>query len=153
MTRRLKHWSERSAKSKVAHVIERSGLALTGGACGLFVGAYLVKSNISMFGSDALVFALMALGAAGFYLGIDLPPVAPQLNASPKLHRKLDAVELLSAIGTFLAAVESTAAVAAIITGDLFGPEAPTLVGAGWAIGAAMQITAGLAARFSASRN
>ncbi|MBI3700477.1 MAG: hypothetical protein HY242_08535 [Afipia sp.] len=142
MVRRTKHWSERSAKSKIAHVIERVGLALTGGACGLFVAAYLVKSNINLFGTDAFAFGMMALGAAGFYLGIDLPPHSQNQSAT-----KVDTVELLSAAGTFLAALESVASVVAIITGDIFAPEAPIAVGIGWTAGAAMQIAAGVLAR------
>ena len=114
------------------------------------MAAYLVKSNVVWFGSDAFAFALMAIGALGFYLGIDLPPRAssqPLKDLSNASDIKINAAELLSAAGTFLAAVEATASVFAIISGDTLGATSPLLIGFGWILGAVMQIGAGIIAR------
>src|SRR5271167_4740159 len=70
-------WIDRSTISKWAHVLERTGLALTGASCGLFVAAYIGRTDIDLIGSTAAVLAMMLYGAAGFYLGIDLPRPAP----------------------------------------------------------------------------
>ena len=73
MNMRADPWHNRSTISKWAHVLERSGLALAGGSCGLFVAAEVGRANIDLFASDTSVFAMMVLGTIGFYLGIDLP--------------------------------------------------------------------------------
>src|SRR6516225_3276233 len=77
-------WSNRSATSKIAHLVERTGLALTGMSCGLFVAAHIARANINLFGSTAAVFAIMIYGAIGFYLGIDLPRRAERLHELPR---------------------------------------------------------------------
>src|ERR1700693_4651283 len=100
-------WHTRSTLSRSAHVIARIGLALTGAACGLFVAE--VSARIDLIGSVGAVLGMMLYGAAGFYLGIDLPQAPPDhhmhLPLRHGLGSKMDAVELLSAAGTFLAAV------------------------------------------------
>ncbi len=63
----------RSTISRSAHVLERIGLALTGASCGLFVAAHVGRADIDLLGSASAVFVMMIYGAAGFYLGIDLP--------------------------------------------------------------------------------
>ena len=65
---------------KAAHVLERCGLALAGAACGLFVGAY-VGSTIPELTTQGFLLAMMVAGAAGFYLGIDTPPLPFGQNA------------------------------------------------------------------------
>src|SRR5271168_5121403 len=109
MIRHRGPWDTRSTISRSAHVLERVGLALTGASCGLFVAAHVGRADIELIGSAASVFAMMIYGAAGFYLGIDLPhPPADQqkpLPLGPSLGTNTDIVELLSAAGTFLAAV------------------------------------------------
>jgi hypothetical protein len=85
------------------------------------------------------------------YLGIDLPPVAPDHRMHLPLRRGLgsswDAVELLSAGGTFLTAVAAVASVSGIILDETARPSSALLTGCGWAIGATMQIIAGIIAR------
>ena len=151
----IKHsepWSNRSAASKIAHLVERTGLALTGMSCGLFVAAHIAKANIDLFGSTAAVFAIMIYGAIGFYLGIDLPRPSERLHELPlrRIIPKPDIVELLSAIGTFLAAVAAVVSVFSIILDEIVHLGSAIIISAAWAIGASMQITAGILARLRA---
>lgn len=102
MVKRSERWHARSPISRFAHVVERTGLALTGGSCGLFVAAHVARSGL--IGSGGAILAMMIYGAVGFYLGIDLPPPSEKLRELPlrRLGSKADAVEFLSAGGTFL---------------------------------------------------
>jgi hypothetical protein len=132
-------------------VLERIGLALTGGACGLFVAAHVGRADINLIGSAAVVFAMMIYGAAGFYLGIDLPPLPPNhqmhLPLRHGLGTRADAVELLSAAGTFLAAVAAAISVSSIVMDEIAHPAGALLISVAWAIGATLQIGAGVTAR------
>lgn len=144
-------WDTRSTLSRWAHVLERTGLALAGGSCGLFVAAHVGRADIDMLGSVAAVLAMMLYGGAGFYLGIDLPPIPPDhrmhLPLRHGLGSKADIVELLSAAGTFLAAVAAVVAVVSLVLGETAHPGAAVLISCIWAIGATMQIAAGIIAR------
>ncbi|THD71873.1 MAG: hypothetical protein E7813_04930 [Bradyrhizobium sp.] len=155
MIKRSDPWHTRSTISRSAHVLERTGLALTGAACGLFVAAHVGRADIDLLGSAAAVLALMLYGAVGFYLGIDLPPVPPDHRMHLPLRQGLgsswDAVELLSAAGTFLAAVEAVASVSSIILDETARPGTALLIGVGWAAGTTMQIAAGIIARMRAN--
>lgn len=155
MIRRTDPWHTRSTLSRLAHVLERTGLALTGAACGLFVAAHVARADIDLIGSVAGVLALMLYGAAGFYLGIDLPAVPPDHRMHLPLRQGLgsswDAVELLSAAGTFLAAVAAVVSVFSIILDETARPGTALLISFGWAAGATMQIIAGLIARMRAN--
>ncbi|MDE1933084.1 hypothetical protein [Bradyrhizobium sp.] len=154
MVRRKAPWDARSTISRSAHVLERIGLALTGGSCGLFVAAHVGRADIDLIGSTAAVFAMMLYGAAGFYLGIDLPHLPPDhkmhLPLRHGLGTRADAVELLSAAGTFLAAVAAVIAVSSIILDDIARPASALLISLAWALGATLQIAAGLIARWKA---
>jgi hypothetical protein len=151
MIRRRAHWDARSTISRSAHILERIGLALTGGSCGLFVAAHIGRADIELIGSAASVFAMMIYGAAGFYLGIDLPhPPADHEMHLPLRHglgSKADTVELLSAVGTFLAAVTAVFSVSSIVLDETAHPAAALLTGLAWAVGATLQIAAGVIAR------
>src|SRR5579864_3326599 len=85
---------------RAVHVIERSALAMAGAMCGTFVAAQLSQTGITLFGSLGFIVAMVLAGSIGFYLGIDIPRL-PRFGA----RRKLDPVDLLSAAGTFLAAL------------------------------------------------
>ncbi|MDE2062634.1 MAG: hypothetical protein KGJ00_09500 [Bradyrhizobium sp.] len=154
MVRRKAPWDARSTISRSAHVLERIGLALTGGSCGLFVAAHVGRADIDLIGSTAAVFAMMLYGAAGFYLGIDLPHLPPDhkmhLPLRHGLGTRADAVELLSAAGTFLAAVAAVISVSSIILDDIARPASALLISLAWALGATLQIAAGLIARWKA---
>jgi hypothetical protein len=147
-------WHIRSTVSRSAHVLERIGLALTGASCGLFVAAHVGRADIDLIGSAVAVFAMMLYGAAGFYLGIDLPPAPPDhrmhLPLQHGLGTRADAVELLSAAGTFLAALAAVVSVSSIVLDETARAGTALLISLGWAIGTTMQIAAGLIARVKA---
>jgi hypothetical protein len=151
MIKRTEPWNTRSTISRWAHVLERTGLALTGGSCGLFVAAHVGRADINLIGSAAAVLAMMIYGASGFYLGIDLPPAPADhrihLPLRNGLGSRADAVELLSAAGTFLAAAAAVVSVSSIVLDETARPSTALLISLGWAIGATMQIAAGIIAR------
>ena len=124
---------------------------MTGGSCGLFVAAHIGRADIELIGSAASVLAMMLYGAAGFYLGIDLPhPPADHRMHLPLKHglgSKADAVELLSAAGTFLAAIAAVISVSAIVLDETAHPASALLIAFSWAMGTTLQIAAGLIAR------
>jgi hypothetical protein len=151
MIKRTGPWDARSTINRWAHVLERTGLALTGASCGLFVAAHLARADIDLIGSAVTVFAMMLYGAAGFYLGIDLPPAPADhqmhLPLRHGLGTRADAVELLSAAGTFLAAVAAVISVLGIVLDEATHAGIALLISIGWAIGTTMQIAAGIIAR------
>jgi hypothetical protein len=125
-----------------AHVMGRSGLAMAGAMCGTFVAAGLTRTNATWFDSVPFFAAMLLFGMAGFYLGIDIP----RLYLAPRRRRRVDPVELLSAAGTFLAAIAALISVYCIVLDENLGGF-NYLVGAWWMIGVAMQIGAGVAGR------
>jgi hypothetical protein len=155
MIRRRAPWDARSTISRSAHVLERIGLALTGGSLGLFVAAHIGRADIDLIGSTSSVFVMMMYGAAGFYLGIDLPhPPADHEMHLPLRHglgSKADTVELLSAAGTFLAAVAAVVSVSSIVLDETPHPASAVLICLAWAVGATLQIAAGIIARKKAA--
>src|SRR5690348_8795611 len=85
----------------IARIVGRSGLAMAGAMCGTFVAAGLTRIN-TWFDSAGFIAAMVAIGMIGFYLGVNIPLRVPD----PLVVRpRFDAVELLSATGTFLAAI------------------------------------------------
>jgi hypothetical protein len=68
MIKRSEPWNTRSTISRWARVLERTGLALAGAACGLFVAAHVARADIDLIGSAAAVLAMMIYGA-GVQLG------------------------------------------------------------------------------------
>ena len=151
MIKRSEPWDNRSTISRWAHVLERTGLALTGASCGLFVAAHVGRADIELIGSAATVLAMMVYGAAGYYLGIDLPPVPPDHHMHLPLRHgmgsKWDTVELLSAAGTFLAAVAAVVSVSSIVLDETARAATALTISFGWGIGTTMQIIAGIIAR------
>jgi hypothetical protein len=133
----------RSLGDRLAHVLERSGLAMAGGACGLFVAAYMARTQVEALSAAWIILAVMILGALGFYLGVDVPPPANL----PKEGEGPDRVEILSAFGTFLAALMTLISVAVVIL-DIY-PRLfwPAIILLGWLLGAVLQIAAGIIAR------
>ena len=136
----------RSFGDRLAHVLERSGLAMVGAACGLFVAAYMARTQVEVLSAAWLILAVMIVGALGFYLGVDVPPPAK----APGEGEGPDRVEILSAAGTFLAAMMTFVSVAVVIL-DLY-PRLfwPAVILLGWLVGAILQIAAGIIARIRA---
>lgn len=133
---------------KFAHVLERCGLAMAGAASGLFVAAH-VGSSISALTSQAFLLLMMLGGAVGFYLGIDAPQLAfHSVNGEPKGGGvRVDAAELLSAVGTFFAALSAFASVLVIVLREDPHIVWTTLILIGWVLGISMQTVAGTIAR------
>ncbi|MGJ5051297.1 hypothetical protein ACQR09_29830 [Bradyrhizobium oligotrophicum] len=132
---------------KFAHVLERSGLALAGAACGVFVGAH-VGSSVSLLTTQGFLAVMMLSGAVGFYLGIDTPqlPFHPSDDDVPGTN-KIDTAEFLSAVGTFLATLTAFFSVSIIILREDPHIVWTSLILLGWVIGVVMQIVAGAIAR------
>lgn len=137
---------------RFAHVLERTGLAMAGAAAGLFVAA-LVGSSIAALTTQGFLLIMMIAGAVGFYLGIDTPPLPfrePHQEPADGGSGKIDAAELLSAVGTFLAALSAFVSVGLIVLRE--NPHLFWIVTimAGWLVGVTMQIVAGAIARLRA---
>ena len=141
----------RTRVRKFAHVLERVGLAMAGAASGLFVAA-LVGTSHSALTNQAFLLLMMLAGAIGFYLGIDTPPLPFHANEKPQPTDgswvgKIDTPELLSAIGTFLAAFSAFACVGVIVLRHDPHLVWVGMIMAGWTVGVTMQIIAGAIAR------
>ena len=140
----------RTRVRKFAHILERLGLAMAGAAGGLFVAA-LVGPSVPALTNQAFLLLMMLGGAIGFYLGIDIPRLPFDLDtASPSKAKgigRIDTPELLSAAGTFLAALSAFVSVAAIVLRR--DPHLAWIwtIMTGWCIGVVMQIVAGAFAR------
>ena len=133
---------------KAAHVIERVGLAMAGAACGLFVGAY-VGSAIAPLTTEGFLLLMMVLGFVGFYLGIDTPQLAFHSDNGRRggSSARIDAAELLTATGTFCAALTAFVSVLVIILREEPHIVWTVLILIGWVLGISMQIVAGAIAR------
>ena len=135
---------------KVAHVLERIGLAMAGAACGLFVAAH-VGSSIAVLTSQGFIVVMMIGGAIGFYLGIDTPSLAfhgPNGELSNGgSDGKVDTAEFLSAVGTFLATWTAFVSVIVIVFREDPHIFWTIMIMLGWVVGVMMQIIAGAIAR------
>ena len=134
----------RTRVRRFAHLLERLGLAMAGAACGLFVSAH-VGSTIGALTSQGFLLIMMIVGAIGFYLGIDTPPLP--FHDEDVAEPKVDSAEFLSAFGTFLATLTAFFAVGIIILRQEPHIGWTYLIMAGWTVGVAMQIVAGAIAR------
>ena len=120
---------------------------MVGAASGLFVAAH-VGSSIEALTSQLFLLLMMISGAVGFYLGIDTPPLPePKGGPGDGAGRKVDFADLLSAIGTFLAALAAFASVSVIVLREDLHVYGTMLIMLGWVVGVMMQIIAGAIAR------
>jgi len=135
---------------KFAHILERLGLAMAGAASGLFVAA-LVGTSIAALTNQAFLILMMLGGAIGFYLGIDTPPRPFNATGGQPSNgdwvAQIDTPELLSAVGTFLAAFSAFASVGVIVLRHDPHVAWTWMIMAGWCAGVTMQIVAGAIAR------
>ena len=137
----------RSRVRRFAHVLERIGLAMVGAASGLFVAAH-VGSSIAALTSQGFLLIMMIGGAVGFYLGIDTPPLQESKGGPASGGgTKVDSADLLSAVGTFLAALTAFASVSLIVLRQDLHVYGTMLIMTGWVVGVMMQIIAGAIAR------
>jgi hypothetical protein len=120
---------------------------MVGAASGLFVAAH-VGSSIAALTFQAFLLIMMIGGAVGFYLGIDTPPLRePKGEPAGGGGTKVDSADLLSAIGTFLAALTAFASVSLIVLRQDLHVYGTMLIMIGWVVGVMMQIIAGAIAR------
>jgi hypothetical protein len=133
-------------------VMERTGFAIMGALCGLFVAAMVAKADIEEINSLGALFSAVLYGSLGFYLGTNIPSLSSSLTfsntgAGPRT------IALASATGTFVAAVAALVSVYMII----FDETPPVMwnvgIGSGWAFGVLLQLAAGTAARLGQSNS
>jgi hypothetical protein len=134
----------RTRVRRFAHVLERLGLAMAGAACGLFVSAH-VGTSISYLTSQGFLLIMMIIGAIGFYLGIDTPPLP--FHDEDVAEPTIDSAEFLTAFGTFLATLTAFVSVGIIILREEPHIAWTYMILLGWMVGVAMQIVAGAIAR------
>jgi hypothetical protein len=135
---------------KAAHLLERSGLAMAGAACGLFVATH-VGSSVAALTSLGFLVVMMIGGAIGFYLGIDIPSLGfhgPDGEPSRGgVGGRVDTTEFLSAVGTFLATLTAFVSVGVIVLRQNPHIFWTSIIMLGWVVGLMMQIIAGAIAR------
>ncbi|MCP3447808.1 hypothetical protein [Bradyrhizobium sp. CCGUVB14] len=129
---------------RLAHVVARLGLAMTGAIGATFVAALLMRAELPGFDTVEFTVLLIVLGMIGAYLGIDIPRW-PQLEPGPA--QRSPAIGLASATGTFLAAGAGLLALYAFVFDETSDAAGNLLFGATWMLGVCMQIGAGLAGR------
>lgn len=139
-----------SLPRQLAHILERIGLAMVGAAAGLFVGIH-TGSSVDVLMSQGFLIVMTIAGAAGFYLGIDTPRhrfrgINVSLSGDGK-GAQIDAAELLTAAGTFLAALAAFISVALIVFERDGRVVSSAALLAAWFLGVVMQIGAGTIAR------
>jgi hypothetical protein len=130
----------------LAEVMERTGFAIMGALCGLFVAAMVAKADIEEINSLGALFSAMLYGSLGFYLGTNIPSLSSSRTFSNSGSGS-KTIALASGIGTFVAAVAALVSVYMII----FDERSPVIWNAGiglwWAFGILLQLAAGTAAR------
>ena len=132
---------------EIVQVTGRLGLSMAGAMCGTFVAAQLTMTNAELFDSAGFIALMVAVGILGFYLGIDLPRLRSSL-IEPELDRpRIDSTELLSKIGTFLAAIAALISVYAFVFDETMRPGFGYMVASWWMVGVVLQIGAGLIGR------
>jgi hypothetical protein len=135
---------------KVAHVVQRCGLAITGVLCGLFVVAHLAKANVDVFDSVGLVFAMIRFGIIGFHLGNDIAPLSrkARIGVSPKA----DVIEIYNSAGAFLATVAAMVSVYVVVFDEVLPAVWVAIVALCWSFGVTMQIIVRLRVRTTLGR-
>jgi hypothetical protein len=120
---------------------------MAGAMSGTFVSAYLARAGVEPFDSVGFIASMVLMGMIGFYLGIDIPAPRASDSAAKVSGPGMDPVELLSATGTFLAAVAALASVYAIVFDEVPQRLWEVVIGSWWLLGIVMQVSAGLIGR------
>jgi hypothetical protein len=132
---------------QIVQVTGRLGLSMAGAMCGTFVAAQLTMTDAALFDSAGFVALMVLVGILGFYLGIDVPYLRSSL-ATPEFDGpRIDPIELLSRIGTFLAAIAALISVYAFVFDETMRPSFEYLIVSWWMVGVVLQIGAGLIGR------
>ncbi|MBR1142404.1 hypothetical protein JQ567_03835 [Bradyrhizobium sp. AUGA SZCCT0431] len=115
----------------------------------MYVAAALLRRQDELPLSVGIVLLMMLFGAFSFYVGIDLPRRSARRSASIRRQRWSPdtAIELLSAVGIFLAAMATFASVGIIILDETVSDGWLALIGGNWMTGSSCQIAAGIIAR------
>jgi hypothetical protein len=130
---------------RVAHVVQRCGLATTGALCGLFVVAHLAKANVDAFDSIGLVFAMIRIGIVGYHLGNDITPLSR--DAGIGLRPKADVIEVCDVAGALLATVATLVSVYVLVFDEVLPVVWVVVVALCWLLGVIMQIIVRLRVR------
>jgi hypothetical protein len=132
---------------QIVQVTGRLGLSMAGAMCGTSVAAQLTITDTTLFDSAGFVALMVLIGILGFHLGIDVPYLRSSL-AKPEFDGpRIDPIELLSRIGTFLAAIAALISVYAFVFDETMRPSFEYLVASWWMVGVVLQIGAGLIGR------
>ena len=133
--------------SSAAHVVGRTGLAMSGAMGGTFVAALLSRAGTELFDSAGFIASMVLGGMIGFYLGVDIPGLRSSPVHPTAVLAKADPVEWLSAAGTFLAAIAALISVYAFVFDEMPQRAWDFTFGSWWLFGIAMQVSAGLLGR------
>lgn len=124
---------------------------MVGAAGALFVAVH-VGSNVLVLMTQGFLIVMMIAGAVGFYLGIDTPPHRAQWLSTEIAQGwsagKVGLAELLTSLGTFLAALSAFVSVVLIVNARDPSIGWALAIMAAWVLGTAMQIVAGAVARW-----
>ena len=139
----------RSSLIKSAHLLERIGLAAVGASCGLYVGATLVRQRDGLFESGWIVLLTTLYGALSYYVGIDLSRSVARKSMSSLSEEwnGSEAVEIMSAAGTFVAAIAATLSVSILVLDQNLPNGLMGFVAGCWVVGSSLQVAAGAMAR------
>ncbi|WP_271582116.1 hypothetical protein [Bradyrhizobium sp. CCBAU 45389] len=143
-------WFGRSVLIKLAHILERIGLAMVGAAGGLYVAVGMMRMDNDFFRNEWIVLLMMLYGGFGFYVGIDLPSRLAQTVESTRSGEwslGTDAAAIASGAGTFLAASAVFLSVGIIVFDYIMRDGFSVMVACCWAIGTSFQIAAGAIGR------
>ena len=135
---------------KVAHVIQRCGLAITGVLCGLFVVVHLAKANVDVFDSVGLVFAMIRFGIIGFHLGNDIAPLSRKARIG--VIPKADVIEVYNSAGALLATVAALVSLWVVVFDEVLPVAWVVIVSLCWLFGVTMQIIVRLRVRTTLGR-
>ncbi|WP_441232409.1 hypothetical protein [Bradyrhizobium sp. 1200_D9_N1_1] len=139
----------RSSLIKSAHFLERIGLAAVGASCGLYVGATLLRQRDGLFESGWIVLMTTLYGALSYYVGIDLSRSVARKSISSLSdeYTGSEAVEIMSAAGTFVAAIAATLSVSILVLDQNLPNGLIGFVAGCWVVGSSLQVAAGTMAR------
>ena len=132
---------------QIVQVVGRLGLSMAGAMCGTFVAALLTMTNAAVFDSAGFIALMVLVGILGFYLGIDVPHLRGSLASHDFERPRIDPIELLSKIGTFLAAIAALISVYAFVFDEAPRRSFEYIVASWWMVGVVLQIGAGLIGR------